>query len=108
MFKSTLKHKFCLICRYYNSRFDLPSAIKMGYTGKSSNWYDQVTDQARNLTEVATVLAKFLYNLATSDNATDVITVNETTVSLYAYMKGHVFTLLILFLLFLFHYLIVL
>lgn len=70
-----------LSLRYYNSRFDVPAAIKMNYGGVNrSEWYDHVTEQAQQLTKVSNILAKFLFSLATSSNNTDNIEVNETTV----------------------------
>lgn len=54
----------------------------MNYSGvNETDRYDYVTEQARNLTQVASLLAKFLYTLATGDNNTDEVEANETSVS---------------------------
>ena len=68
--------------RYYNSRLDIASAIRADYGNLNrTDWYDHVTEQAKNLTAVATLLARQLYRLATNDNSTDDIVAKNTTVS---------------------------
>ena len=63
----------------------------MNYTGvNESGRYDYVTEQARSLTQVSSMVAKFLYTLATGENNTDHVVVSETTVSKHS---GVLFTL---------------
>ncbi|XP_021351331.1 nicastrin-like isoform X2 [Mizuhopecten yessoensis] len=60
-------HQASYTNKYYNSRFDRPVTIKANSTD-----YDTITEQAKQLTKVATTLARSLFLLATGENDTDI------------------------------------
>ncbi|KAL3885712.1 hypothetical protein ACJMK2_025758 [Sinanodonta woodiana] len=76
--------------KYYNSRFDLVSQINASYPDSvnKSDWYDYVTVQAKELTKVSTMLARFLYNLSMADSPPDDLNASEKSVThmLYCFL----------------------
>ncbi|XP_045210180.2 nicastrin-like isoform X2 [Mercenaria mercenaria] len=83
-------HKKEYTNKFYNSRLDLASEIKANCEKGSnkSECYNTVSEQAKNLTQIADMLAKFLYKLATGENSTNDVVVDENTVNhlLYCYL----------------------
>ncbi|XP_048778168.2 nicastrin-like isoform X2 [Ostrea edulis] len=81
-------HKGPFTNRYYNSRFDLAKTISAESENRSDGGYDYVTDQARNLTQAATLLARSLYVLATNSTAPPDLKANELSVThmLYCFL----------------------
>ena len=55
--------------------------------------YNVVTDQATNLTAVATLLARSLYKLATGNNASDTLLADEMTVGFIFQKSGFIVVL---------------
>lgn len=76
--------------KYYNSRFDLANSIRASYpvSLNKTEWYDYVTPQASNLSQVATLLARYLFHAVTGKNATMNLTADNTTVThlLYCFL----------------------
>ncbi|ESO93681.1 hypothetical protein LOTGIDRAFT_104663, partial [Lottia gigantea] len=65
-------HKQQYTNKFYNSRLDLPDFINASYPDdlNETEKYDYVTEQAKALTHVSTVLAQFLYKLTTGEDIT--------------------------------------
>ncbi|KAL4228444.1 hypothetical protein ACF0H5_011490 [Mactra antiquata] len=83
------EHKKQYVNKYYNSRLDLAAEIKVSCDNKTSiDCYNEVSDQAKNLSEVADSIAKFVYKLATGNNASKDLYVDPNTVHhlLYCYL----------------------
>lgn len=66
--------------RYYNSRFDLAKTIGAEAQNSSDGGYNTVTEQALNLTEAATLLARTLYTQATGSPAPGNLTADKFSV----------------------------
>jgi hypothetical protein len=67
---------FLFYYRYYNSRFDIAKAIQA-----NTNDSDVITEQAKNLTKISTVLARTLYTMSTGLDAPDDMKSSEKIVS---------------------------
>lgn len=70
------------ICRYYNSRFDIAKAIEA-----NTNDSNIITEQAKNLTRISTMLARTLYTLSTGRDAPQDMTSSESIVSFMLYQS---------------------
>lgn len=81
-------HKKTFTNKYYNSRFDLAKTINAMAPKGSVDEYNYVTEQASNLTEAATLLARSLYTLATGSPAPESLVANEKSVThmLYCFL----------------------
>ncbi|XP_061189000.1 nicastrin-like isoform X2 [Saccostrea echinata] len=83
-------HKGAFTNRYYNSRLDLARTIhaEVPGTNQSDGGYNHVTDQAKNLTEAATLVARSLYTLATNSPAPQNLTADVLSVQhmLYCFL----------------------
>ncbi|XP_052804720.1 nicastrin-like isoform X2 [Mya arenaria] len=82
-------HNASFTNKFYNSRFEILKG-KLNYTGiNKTEWYDQETELAQELTDIGGILGTFLYRLAMndSDDSTN-LTANVTTVShlLYCFL----------------------
>ncbi|XP_022324883.2 nicastrin-like isoform X2 [Crassostrea virginica] len=81
-------HKEKFTNRYYNSRFDLAKTIGAEAQNSSDGGYNTVTEQALNLTEAATLLARTLYTQATGSPAPGNLTADKFSVThlLYCFL----------------------
>ncbi|XP_054038806.1 nicastrin isoform X1 [Rissa tridactyla] len=80
-------HKTAFQNRYYQSMYDTPENIRMQYPEGLSpeEMLEYVTDTAKSLAEVATVVARALYRLAGGANNTSAIQADPKTVSRMLY-----------------------
>ncbi|XP_010562441.1 PREDICTED: nicastrin isoform X3 [Haliaeetus leucocephalus] len=80
-------HKTAFQNRYYQSMYDTPENIRMQYPEGLSpeETLEYVTDTAKSLAEVATVVARALYRLAGGANTTSAIQADPKTVSRMLY-----------------------
>uniref|UniRef100_A0A8C0BZS1 Nicastrin n=1 Tax=Buteo japonicus TaxID=224669 RepID=A0A8C0BZS1_9AVES len=80
-------HKTAFQNRYYQSMYDTPENIRMQYPEGLSpeETLEYVTDTAKSLAEVATVVARALYRLAGGANNTSAIQADPKTVSRMLY-----------------------
>ena len=76
-------HQHSYTNKYYNSRFDIAKAIQA-----NTNDSDVITEQAKNLTKISTVLARTLYTMSTGLDAPDDMKSNEKIVNdlLYCFL----------------------
>ncbi|XP_074931391.1 nicastrin [Phalacrocorax aristotelis] len=80
-------HRSAFQNRYYQSMYDTPENIRMQYPEGLSpeETLEYVTDTAKSLAEVATVVARALYQLAGGANNTSAIQADPKTVSRMLY-----------------------
>ncbi|CAG2208492.1 unnamed protein product [Mytilus edulis] len=76
-------HQHSYTNKYYNSRFDIAKAIEA-----NTNDSNIITEQAKNLTRISTMLARTLYTLSTGRDAPQDMTSSESIVNdlLFCYL----------------------
>ncbi|XP_071175603.1 nicastrin-like isoform X1 [Mytilus edulis] len=76
-------HQHSYTNKYYNSRFDIAKAIEA-----NTNDSNIITEQAKNLTRISTMLARTLYTLSTRKDAPQDMTSSESIVNdlLFCYL----------------------